>query len=328
MIVTRTPVRISFLGGGTDYPAFYNRHEGSVLGTTINKYNYITVSRLTSFVDYKYRISYSSQELTKNVSDIIHPSVRECIKYLEIEEGIEINIITDLPARTGLGSSSTFTVGLLNALYTLIGIEPTKKQLASGAVHIEQNMILERVGSQDQYLAAYGGLNKIEFSKNNINVISLNINENLINDLNSNLLLFFTGKRRYAHKILDEQIEKTESRENDKILLKMNDMVDLGVDLLQNSDIESFGKLLHDSWMYKKELSSKICNDEINELYSNGIKAGAYGGKLTGAGGGGFLLFVVPEEKRPSFRKVFNNLLEVNFSFDTSGSKTIFNSLG
>ena len=325
MIITKTPVRLSFFGGGTDYPAYFNRYPGAVLGTTINKYNYVTINPLSPFFDYNYRISYSKQELVKNYRDIIHPSVRECLTYFKVKQGTEINVIADLPARSGLGSSSTFTVGLINALYALKGITATKEQLALDAVKIEQKLIGELVGSQDQYHAAYGGLNKIEFYKNNVTINAIKIDEEYLRDFDSKLLLFFTGQTRYADEILDEQIKNTETRVKDKYLMEMCKMVNIGVDLLKNGEIESFGKLLHESWIYKKELSSKIANKKINNMYSAAMDAGAYGGKLAGAGGGGFLMFVVPDGKKISVRKALKNLLEVDFSFDRLGAKVIFN---
>lgn len=324
MIITKTPVRLSFFGGGTDYPAYFNRYPGAVLGTTINKYNFVTVNPLSPFFDYNYRISYSKQELVKNYQDIIHPSVRECLTYFNIEKGTEINIVADLPARSGLGSSSTFTVGLINALYALKGINATKVQLAMDAVKIEQELIGELVGSQDQYHAAYGGLSKIDFNKNDVTVNTIDINKKYLKKFESQLLLFFTGQTRYANEILDEQIKNTKTCVKDKYLMKMYNMVDIGIDLLTKGDIESFGRLLDKSWNYKKELSTKITNEQINNLYSLAINAGAYGGKLAGAGSGGFLMFVVPEERKISIRKALKNLLEVDFLFEKSGSKVIF----
>lgn len=324
MIISRTPVRLSFFGGGTDYPLYYDREQGAIVGTTINKYIYISLRKLSNFFDYNYRISYAKLELVKNTNDIIHPSVRECIRFLKIKDGLEINIVSDLPARTGLGSSSAFTVGLLNTLYASKGVMVSKRKLANDAIKVEQDLIGERVGSQDQFHAAFGGFNKFTFSRKSIDVFPLPITEKVGKRLNKQLLLFYTKRTRYASEILREQLRNTESGAKDEFLNKMYDMVDESIQYLVNNDLESFGHLLDSSWNYKQELSTAISNKNINHWYLSAIKAGAYGGKLAGAGGGGFLMFVVPVDKKDAVRKALNNLLEVRFKFDNTGSQIIY----
>ncbi len=328
MIISRTPVRISFFGGGTDYPAYYLRNNGIVLGTTINKYTYLSVNTLSEFFDHKIRIGYSKTELVKDVEDIEHPSIRECLKYLKMSGYLDIHIFSDLPAKTGLGSSSSFTVGFLNALYALKGRKISKQRLAEEACLVEQQLIKENVGSQDQFHAAFGGLNIIEFTPTNIIVRPLIISTKKLQLLQDHLMIFYTGLTRFASNVVKEQIEKTKSFSNDPYLEKMKEIVFEAENVFSNSSEESLiqelGSLLDESWNLKKKLSSKISNPLIEEAYLAAKSAGAYGGKLCGAGSGGFLAILAPLSKKEQIRAKLKNLLEVDFKFENEGSTIIY----
>jgi D-glycero-alpha-D-manno-heptose-7-phosphate kinase len=317
MIISRTPFRISFFGGGTDYPAWYREHGGAVLATTIDKYCYVTCRWRPPFFEDKHRVVYSQTETVQEIDEIRHPSVRETLRFMKITAGIEIHHDADLPARTGIGSSSAFTVGLLHALYALKGLMPSKMQLATQAIHIEQNMIKENVGCQDQILAAFGGFNQIRFN-GGINVTPITVNPEL---LQSHLMLFFTGFSRTASQLAGRLIQDMPKRK--KELIKMQEMVDEGVKTLNMSDITDFGRLLHESWQLKRSLTTGISTDYIDYLYDRALKAGAVGGKLCGAGGGGFLLLFVPKEAQDAVRQELK-LLEVPFKFENLGSRIIF----
>ncbi len=328
MIISKTPVRISFFGGGTDYHSYYLRKKGAVIGTTIDKYIYLSINRLSAFFEHKIKISYSSPEKVNHLHEIKHPSIRECLQYKKLDEGLDIHVFADLPAKTGLGSSSAFTVGFLNALYKLQDSIACKKTLADEALLVEQQLIKEKVGSQDQVHAAYGGLNLIEFDKNGYQVTPLDIGEDKLSCFQDHLLLFYTGITRFADEILDEQIKNTQSCSKDLFLDKMLDMVYEAYDIFLKSDsqelVEQIGHLMHQSWSLKKKLSSKISNPHIDELYEKARNAGAYGGKLCGAGHGGFLLLMAPLEKHTEIRSALNELLEVDFKFDSLGSQIIY----
>lgn len=328
MIISRTPVRISFFGGGTDYPAFYERQKGAVLGTTINKYTYVSINTLSEFFEHKIRIGYSKTELVKNLDEIIHPSIRECLKHKKIMGNLDIHIFSDLPAKTGLGSSSSFTVGFLNGLYALQGKVVSKQQLAQEACFVEQQLIKENVGSQDQFHAAYGGFNIIEFNKHQINVRPLVISLEKIKMLQEHLMIFYTGLTRFASDVVKEQIEKTQNKSNDSYLTKMFDMVyeaeKIISDLPKDLFVKEFANLLDQSWNLKKKLSSQISNSNIDEAYAVAKRHGAYGGKLCGAGSGGFLAIFAPKEKQEIIRKNLNHLLEVDFKFENQGSTIIY----
>ena len=273
MIITRTPFRISFFGGGTDYPAWYNEHGGAVLATSIDKYCYITARYLPPFFDYKYRIRYTKREETQAISEIKHPSVRECLAFLNLDRGVEIQHNSDLPARIGLGSSSSFTVCLLHALYALKGKMITKRQLALESIHIEQNRIKENVGSQDQITAAFGGLNKIEFgAQEQIQIQPITLDVEKLQFFHDHLMLFFTGFSRTASKIAGEQIKKMPGKK--KELERMYEMVDEAIGILNSSgsDLTDFGKLMHESWMVKRSLTNKITTPFIDEVYETTIK--------------------------------------------------------
>lgn len=324
MIITRTPFRISFFGGGTDYPVYYEENGGTVLSTTINKYCYISCRHLPPFFDYKYRIRYTSREEVNNLSEIKHPSVRECLRFLHISDGIEMVHTSDIPARSGIGSSSAFTVGFLNSLYALSGKMTTKRQLAREAIYIEQSILKENVGSQDQVAAAFGGINKIEFGADrDFYVTPITINQDKLNILQDSLMLFYTGLVRNASDIAGEQIDVTPSK--GKELAVMKEMVDEAVDILNGNpnDIDDFGKLLNESWKIKRGLTNLITNGNIDEIYETALKAGASGGKLLGAGGGGFVLFFAPHECQERIKEKLSDLLYVPFGFENLGSQVV-----
>lgn len=328
MIITKTPVRISLFGGGTDYPDYFLKNRGAVLGTTINKYIYLSVNKLSQFFDYKIKISYSNPEKVHDIDAIQHPSVKACLKHANITDGLDIHVFADLPAKTGLGSSSSFTVGLLNALYSLNAKKFDKSLLARDAIYVEQQLIKEKVGSQDQVHAAHGGFNLIEFDKDGHTVCPLSLEPSKIELLEDNLLLFYTGINRFAEDILDEQIKNTKTGSKDVYLKKMLSMVYEAKDILQQENgtvlTQKLGAMLHQSWELKKQLSSKISNERIDNFYTKALKAGALGGKLCGAGHGGFLLIMAPKEKHPAIRSALSELMEVQFKFETDGTKIIY----
>jgi D-glycero-alpha-D-manno-heptose-7-phosphate kinase len=324
MIISRTPFRISFFGGGTDYPVWYQRHGGAVLSTTINKYCYITCRYLPPFFEHRFRLVYSKIENCMRVDEIVHPAVREVLRYLKIERGLEIHHDGDLPARSGMGSSSSFTVGLLHALYGLQGLMPSKAQLAEESIFIEQQCLKETVGSQDQMSAAHGGFNHIIFHPNKeISVQAMSLSHERVQELNSHLMLFYTGIKRTASNIAQSFVQDIERRRGQ--LLIMRDMVDESINILNSGqDIRGFGKLMHASWLAKRSLSTQISNDYLDDLYDAASQAGAIGGKLTGAGGGGFLLLFVPPSDQTKVCQKLEKLLYVPFKFEFSGSQIIF----
>jgi D-glycero-alpha-D-manno-heptose-7-phosphate kinase len=324
MIINRTPFRISFFGGGTDYPTWYLKNGGNVLSTSIDKYCYITCRILPPFFEHKHRLVYSKMELCKEINEIQHPAVKAVFQYLNLNQGFEIHHDGDLPARSGMGSSSAFTVGLLHALYAHKGLMPSKKQLATESIHIEQNIIKETVGSQDQVCAAYGGLNKVNFLTNgefNIQPLTLSIERK--NELDSHLMLFYTGIKRTASTIADTYVDELDRKQLQ--LNKIQQMVDEAVNILNsNSCICDFGKLLHESWLIKKSLGNKVSNSSVDDLYTRAQKAGAIGGKITGAGGGGFLLLFVSPSAHRRVREALHELIHVPFKMESSGSQIIF----
>ena len=324
MIISRTPFRVSFFGGGTDYPVWYRDHGGAVLATTMNKYCYISARYLPPFFEHRSRVVWSRIEQVKEVEEIQHPAVREVLKFLGIAEGIELHHDGDLPARTGLGSSSSFTVGLLHALYGLKGIMRSKKQLAAEAIHVEQERLREHVGSQDQVMAAFGGLNRLAFTTQDIfEVVPVIMGEERLSLLQDHLMLFFTGISRTASELAAEQIKATSRRGTE--LRRMAEMVDEAIGLLQGSeDLAAFGRLLDEGWRLKRSLTDKISTSEIDEMYEAARRAGAIGGKLLGAGGGGFLLLFVRPEEQAQVRESLGGLLHVPFRFERSGSRVIF----
>ena len=326
MIITRTPLRISFFGGGTDYPVWYRQHGGAVLSTTIDKCCYITCRRLPPFFEYHSRISYSKVENVTQNSAIEHPSVRGCLQFLGIDEGVEIHHVADLPARTGLGTSSAFTVGFLLGLYALREQMRNKHALALDAIHVEQEVVKEAVGSQDQISAAYGGFNRINFHANGeLEVKQVITPAARLTALQQHCALFFTGFSRTASEIAKEQIKVTPQRKRE--LEAMGQMVDEAEAIVSNPNrsLNEFGHLLHESWQIKRTLTQNITNNSLDEIYEAGRSAGALGGKLLGAGGGGFMLFFVAPERRKELRMRLKNLLCVPFSFSNRGSQVIVN---
>jgi D-glycero-alpha-D-manno-heptose-7-phosphate kinase len=328
MIISRTPVRLSFFGGGTDYPEYFEREKCAVLGTTIDKYTYVTINRGSPFFDHKIRVGYSKAELVNKVEDIQHPSVRETLKFLKMDEHLDIHIFADLPAKTGLGSSSTFTVGFLNACYAYRGTFASKERLAREAILIERERIGENVGIQDQTHAAYGGMNIIRADRNGIKVTPVVMPQKNKELLESSLMLFYTGITRFASEVVQEQITRTKSLELDDYLTRMHDQVDEGQRILANQIgegmLESFGKLLHEGWEMKKRLSTQVTTSKIDEYYQVALKAGATGGKVGGAGGGGFLMLIVKPERQQAVRTALKDLLEVQFGFDNQGTSIIY----
>lgn len=324
MIISRTPYRISFFGGGTDYPQWFEKHGGAVLATTIDKYCYITCRYLPPFFEHRIRAVYSRIESCQTFEEIEHPSIREVLRYLSIGRGIEIHHDGDLPARSGMGSSSSFTVGLLNALHALKGYMPTKQQLAKESILIEQTMIKETVGSQDQVLAAHGGFNHITFHPNGeITVQPVVLSKERLQELNSNLMLFYTGIERTASNVAASYVTDLEAKRRQLRIMK--DLVDESISILNsNQDIHAFGELMHEAWQAKRSLGAAVSNSHVEELFSKAMSAGAIGGKITGAGGGGFMLLFVPTDRREKVKEALNSLIHVPFCFDFSGSQIIY----
>ena len=324
MIISRTPYRISFFGGGTDYPAWYRKNGGAVLATAIDKYCYLTCRYLPPFFEHRFRLVYSKIEACHSVDEIAHPSAREILKYLEIDRGVEIHHDGDLPARSGMGSSSSFTVGLLHALYALKGYMPNKRQLAHEGIYIEQQRLKENVGSQDQVTAAYGGFNQISFLQNDeISIRPITLSQDRVAELNSHLMLFYTGIVRTASDIAGTFVQNIDQRQQQLRLL--HSMVEESIAILNSGeDISRFGRLLHEAWQAKRSLSAHISNSHVEDVYESALAAGAIGGKLSGAGGGGFMLLFVPPANRQRVIERLNKLIHVPFNFDFSGSQIIF----
>ena len=321
MIGTRTPFRMSFIGGGSDLREFYGKNEGCVLSTTINKYMYIFMH---PYFDNRIQVKYSKTELVDSVEKIEHPIVREALKKFKVL-GVDINSIADIPAGTGLGSSSSYTVGLLHALYNFTGQNPSAEQLAQDACELEIDILKEPIGKQDQYAAAYGGLNIIRFlSTGEVKVEPINMSPNTYKKLQQNLLMFFTGVTRNASGVLEDQTKNmvNQSEKYDTII-QMTGLVDKAATCLKNSDLSGFGKTLHDNWELKKTLSAKISGTEIDKIYMRAMQNGAIGGKLLGAGGGGFLLFYCEPEYQQRVGDALRGLKRIDFKFEKSGSKIL-----
>jgi len=324
MIITSTPLRISFFGGGTDYPVWYREYGGSVLSTTIDKSCYITCRRLPPFFEYHSRISYSKIENVSNNNAIQHPSVRACLQFVDIRDGVEIHHVADLPARSGLGTSSAFTVGLLLGLYALKNQMRDKHSLASEAIYVEQELLREAVGAQDQVSAAYGGFNRINFDRDgSIEVTKLIASQDRLAELQQHLVLYFTGFSRFASEIAQEQLRTTPHKKQE--LHTMLQFVDEAEAIIANParPLHEFGRLLHQSWQIKRTLTNRISNTSIDEIYEAVLSAGALGGKLLGAGGGGFMLFFVPPERREALRIRLKKLLCIPFAFSNRGSHVV-----
>ena len=323
MIITKTPFRMSFFGGGTDIPEFFNEERGAVISTTFDKYAYVTIRHLPRFFEHSTEIKYSKIERVKKLDDIIHPMVKNAMKMMNMHE-LYISYDADLPGKTGLGTSSTFAVGLLNAFYCLKGKFASKEMLANDAIKLERELCDEAGGWQDQIAASFGGLNRIDFDRTGYTVKPIIISPERKQDLENNLLLFFTGFTRFSADI--QKSTKSRIQDKKKQLLRMLELVDEAEEILTNNnrDLDDFGKLLDVTWQLKKQTGKEISKDSIDELYKKGVSAGALGGKLLGAGGGGFLLFYVRPEKQESVREALKDLMEVPFSFENSGTQVIY----
>jgi D-glycero-alpha-D-manno-heptose-7-phosphate kinase len=324
MIISRTPFRISFFGGGTDYPAWYRQHGGAVLAVTIDKYCYLTCRHLPPFFEHRIRLVYRQIETCQTVEQISHPAVRAALQFLNVTRGVELHHDGDLPARSGMGSSSAFTVGLLHALHALAGRMPTRARLAAESIHIEQEVLRETVGSQDQVLAAHGGLRHVKFlPSGEIVAAPLVLPPGRVAELQAHLMLFYTGIVRTASDVARTYVEDIESRRRQLRLMK--ELVEESIDVVTSGqDILAFGRLLHEAWEAKRSLSREVSSPEVDGLYERARAAGALGGKLTGAGGGGFLLLFVPPEHQAATCAALDHLIRVPFRFESAGSQIIF----
>lgn len=324
MIITKTPFRMSFFGGGTDIKDYFEKYDGSVLSTTFDKYCYVNVRHLPRFFDYTNEISYSKTERVKAIEEIQHPAVRNAMKMLDMHE-IRLTYEADLPARSGLGTSSSFAVGMLSAFYALKGKYADKRQLADDAIFLERELCKESGGWQDQIAASFGGFNRIDFSANGYDVIPIIINPKRKKQLNDNLMMFFTGFTRFSS---DVQKANALTSNSEKInhLNEMKKLVCEAESILQeeNKDLDDFGRLLDYTWQLKKQTGKNISTDNIDDLYLKGINAGALGGKLLGAGGGGFLVFYVQPDKQESVKKAMSELMYIPFEFENSGTRVIY----
>ncbi len=324
MIISRTPYRISFFGGGTDYPAWYLKHGGAVLATSIDKYCYLSCRYLPPFFEHDYRIVWSRIENCNAIDEINHPAVREILRFLKVSRGVEIHHVGDLPARSGMGSSSSFTVGLLHAAYALKGYMPTKQQLAMESIHIEHEILRETVGAQDQILAANGGFNHVTFQQNGeISVRPVILAPERMVELNAHLMLFYTGIKRTASNVAVSYVDDIEAKKRQLRIMK--DLVEEAICLLNSSqDIRGFGDLMQEAWQAKRSLSPLVSNTYVDDIYSKALASGAIGGKLTGAGGGGFMVLFVPPDRHAAVREALKELIYVPFRFDFSGSQIIY----
>jgi D-glycero-alpha-D-manno-heptose-7-phosphate kinase len=324
MMVSRTPLRVSFFGGGTDYPEYYLRARGAVLGMAINQYVYVSMLRLSNILEYRYRVSYSRIETVADVDAILHPVVRHALTHYRVEPGLDIGIMADLPARSGLGSSSSFTVGLLNLIFSLQGKVTTKLDLARSAVFVERELLRENVGVQDQYHAAFGGLNRFDFEGERVRISPIQMSGPCQAALTGSLFLLYTGVTRFASDTLQEQMERTRDGVADSDLSHLLALTDQAMGVLECCEPDrmliEFGRMLHEGWETKKRLSSRVSGPEIDALYDHARAAGAIGGKLCGAGSGGFLLMLVPPERQAKFRATMNGRSVIPIGLDTSGS--------
>lgn len=323
MIITKTPFRMSFFGGGTDIEEFFNKYGGAVLSTTFDKYCYVTVRHLPRFFDYKTHLTYSKTEYVNSYEEIEHPLIRNAMKMLDMHE-LRLTYDSDLPARSGLGTSSSFAVGMLNAFYSLKGKYVDKRELANKAIYLERKLCGETGGWQDQIAASYGGFNRINFNKDGYEVLPIIISPDRKEKLNKNMLMFFTGFTRYSFDV--QKINESNDTERIARLIKMRDLVDQAEKVLldKKMDLDSFGWLLDETWRIKRQTGKAVSTDEIDMLYEKGIKAGALGGKLLGAGGGGFLIFYVQAEKQEAVKNAMKNLMYIPFDFETGGTQVVY----
>ena len=324
MIISKTPYRISFFGGGSDYPEWYTENGGKVLSTTIDKYIYLSFRELPPYFGFKYRIVWSKVENTDHIKNIKHIVVRKLLPYMKVKKGIELHYQADLPAKSGMGSSSSFIVGLANSILTYQKKKISKENLANKSIFFENEVLNEVVGIQDQISASVGGFNKIDINqKGKYKIIKIDSKKNLIN-LNKNLMLVFTGINRKASEIAGKYVEKLNKSKHNE-MLEIISHVDEGVNLLKSGKINDFGKLINESWILKKSLSNIISNKKIDQLHSYFMNNGAIGGKLLGAGGGGFMLFCIPPHKQKKIYEKVKNIKIVPFKFTNTGSKIILN---
>lgn len=322
MIITKTPFRMSFFGGGTDMESYFRENGGAVISTTFDKYCYVNVRHLPRFFDYSTELSYSKTERVTEVDDIQHPAIRNAMKMLDMYE-IRLTYEADLPARSGLGTSSSFAVGMLNAFYALKGKYADKKKLADEAIYLERVLCNEAGGWQDQIAASYGGFNRINFNADGYEVLPIIISPERKKQLNNNLMMFFTGFTRFSS---DVQKANSVSGKDKKVQLKeMYQLVDVAERILtdKDTDLNEFGRLLDHTWRLKRQTGAAVSTDSIDGLYARGIAAGALGGKLLGAGGGGFLLFYVQPEKQNEVRKAMKDLMYIPFEFENGGTRVI-----
>lgn len=323
MIITKTPFRMSFFGGGTDIPSFFNENGGAVISTTFDKYCYVNVRHLPPFMPYYSELVYSKIERVNSIDDIVHPLIRECMRLHDIHE-IRLTYEGDLPARTGLGTSSTFAVGMLNAFCALKGKMMSKAQLTQEAIHVERDILQEHGGWQDQIAAAFGGFNRIDFKDNQFKVSPIVIHPDRKAQLDNSLMLFYTGVTRFSSDVQKDTFAKPEDKKAQ--LKEMLSLVDEAQAILEdkNADLNDFGRMLDHTWKLKRGTGSKVSNGSIDELYERGIKAGALGGKLLGAGGGGFLLFYVEPDKQQHVINALNELMHVPFNFENEGTSIVY----
>ena len=323
MIITKTPYRISFFGGGSDYPEWFDKNQGEVISATINKYIYISCRYLPHFFRHKYRVVYSKIENVKNYNQIKHNAVKQILKYYKVNDGLEIHYDGDLPARSGMGSSSCFVVGLLHALMKLINKKINSNILSTKSIFLERDLMHENVGFQDQIAASYGGFNSIKFYKKKFQVSKINCSTKFKQKLNKNLFLVYTGISRTAQKIASSYTNNLnkKKRGNIKNILKI---VDRAKKSIKQNNCDDFGSLLHETWVEKRTLSKSVTTNKIDHFYDKGLKNGALGGKLLGAGGGGFILFYVEDKKIPMFKRAFSSNILVPINMSDKGSEVIF----
>ena len=322
MIITKTPFRMSFFGGGTDMESFFMENGGAVLSTTFDKYCYVNVRHLPRFFDYSTELSYAKIERVTDVNDIQHPAIREAMKMLDMHE-IRLTYEADLPARSGLGTSSSFAVGMINAFYALKGKYADKKKLADAAIYLERELCKEAGGWQDQIAASYGGFNRINFNSDGYEVLPLIINPERKRQLNNNLMMFFTGFTRFSSDVQKANASNKADKVNQ--LKEMLALVDEAEKVLvdKQSDLDEFGRLLDHTWRIKRKTGNTVSTNSMDELYDKGLKAGALGGKLLGAGGGGFLVFYVEPDKQEKVKKAMEDLLYIPFEFEDGGTRVI-----
>ena len=324
MIISKTPYRLSIFGGGTDYPSWYSKNKSEIITAAIDNHCYLSIKNLPPYFSYKYRIAYSRIEMVSDIDDIDHPSVRNCLKYLNIDEGLSITHDGEIPARSGVGSSSAFTVGLLNALFRLKGVQLGKKDLAQKAIYVEQFLNEEAVGIQDQIAAAYGGLNKITAGPGRDWVVQpVKISDEYIRELESHILLGFCGKSRLSNTHAKKQVNSIER--NKGILSEIQSVTKIGINTIEKEDsIDRVGSLISTTWQFKRTLTNRLTNDKLDDIINVSEKNGSLGGKLMGAGGGGFFMFVVPPEKQEDFKKVMKNIkVWIPFKLNREGSEII-----